>query len=175
MVDATFASFTSKLNPAAFTLAVSGVDKENLSSVVANASVKTVQLNISDGTLSSANPSTVAALASSKITAINISNAKIDSLAALGADKRVKSIAITDSSENFAKASNLAAIDALMKKSKGMVSAIHLSGDTRGLVSVSQADYAKYATTVFSIPKNFALEVGSGYAHVKHCVGVRIR
>ena len=162
LVDATFASFTRKLNPAAFTLAVSGVDKENLSSVVANSRVKTVQLNISDGVLSSDNPSTVAALASSKITAINISNAKIDSIAALGADKRVKSIAITDSSENFAKASNLVTIDALMKKSKGIVSAINLSGDTRGLMSVSQADYAKYATTVFSIPKNFALEVDLG-------------
>lgn len=162
LADATFTSFVGKLDPATYSFAVSGVDKENIASVVANASVKSIQLNITDGLLSSDNASTSVALSSNKITAINISNASVASLAALGADKRVKSIAIADKLENIVSAANLASIDALMKKSKGLISAINLSGDTRGLVSVSQVDYSKYASTVFSLPKNFALEVDLG-------------
>lgn len=160
--DDTMTSFLGKLNPTGYTLTVTDASKQNLASVVANTHVKAVVLNVSDGTLTSSDANTAAALSSSKITAITVSNASIANLSVLSADKRVKSIGITDSAVNLSNATSLQSIDTLMKKSKGLISAINLNDAGRKLISVSQAAYTQFAATVFSVPKNYALEVDFG-------------
>lgn len=155
-------SFLSKFNPASYKLAVSGADKTNIVSVLANTNVNAVSLSVDDGTLTSNDAAVNTALQSTKITSISVANAKIANLSALGNDKRVKSIAINDSAANLTNATNLVSIDALMKKTKGIITGINIEGNSRSLVSVAQASYTKYAATVFSAPKNYALEVDFG-------------
>jgi len=155
-------SFLGKLVPTNYSLAVSGADKTNIAAILANTHVKSVSLSVTDGTLTSSDADTNTALQNSKITTIAVSNAKIVNLGALGTDKRVKSIGITDSAANLTNAANLVTLDALMKKTKGIVSSINVDADSRQLISVAQTTYTKYATTVFSAPKNYALEVDLG-------------
>jgi serine protease Do len=49
-----------------------------------------------------------------------------------------------------------------MKKTKGIVTGINLDAGQHQVLTVDQASYTKYAATVFSAPKNFALEVDLG-------------
>lgn len=155
-------SFLGKLIPTNYSLSVSGADKTNIVSILADTHVKAVSLSVADGTLTSSDTDVNTALQSSKITSIAVSNATIANLSTLGADKRVKSIGITDSATNLTNAANLVTVDALMKKTKGIVTSINVDADTRPLISVAQATYSKYATTVFSARKNYALEVDLG-------------
>jgi hypothetical protein len=151
-----------KMSNASYGLAVSGADNESIVEIVNNTHVKTVALTLDGGTLNPSDQEIKAALQSSKITNIAVTNATIANVNTLSADKRVKSISISDTKANFTNAANLVTLDALMKKTKGIISKIDLVADTRELVSVSQATYTQYAATVFSAPKNFALEVDLG-------------
>jgi hypothetical protein len=155
-------SFLGKLNPTSYSLGVSGADESNITDILANTRVKSVSLKVNNGTLKSSDADINSALQSSRITAITVDNAKMADLATLGVDKRVKSIAITDSASNLTNTANLTALDALMKKTKGIVSGLNVDSDSNSLISVSQATYTKYAATVFSVPKNYALEVDLG-------------
>lgn len=149
----------SKYGSTSYGIAVTGADKSNLVSVLANTSVKSVALKITDGSLTSSDTAITAALKDAKVTSIAISNVSMASLVQVSADKRVKSIAISDSSANLTSASNLASIDALMKKAKGLVTEVNSTSETRDKITVDQATYSKYAATIFSTKKNFSLEV----------------
>lgn len=155
-------AFLGKFSPPNYSLAVSGADKSNIASILGNSHVNAVTLTVSDGTLTSTDAATAAALQSAKITGITVNNATIANLGQLSADKRVKSIAIKDSAANLGNSSNLAIVDDLMKKNKGIISGINLDTDTHELLTVAQATYAKYAATVYAAPKNYALQVDLG-------------
>jgi len=148
-----------KYGAANYGLAVTGVDKSNLVDVLANAHTMSVALTVSDGFLTSSDSALTAAIQNAKVTSIAVANAAIANLTQLTADKRVKTISVSDTSENLVKTNNLVALDALMKKSKGLITAIDSDADTRSKITVDQATYIKYAATVFSVKKNFALEV----------------
>ncbi len=155
-------SLLGKISNASYGLAVSGADKGSIKSIVDNQNVKSVALTVTDGSLTSGDAAINTALQSTKITSIAVTNATIANVNTLSADKRVKSISISDTKANFTNAANLVTLDALMKKTKGIISNINLGDNTRELVSVSQAAYTQYAATVFSAPKNYALEVDLG-------------
>jgi len=162
LADPAFTALLAKLSPTSYSLAVSGANKTNIASIVANTHVKSVSLSVTDGTLTSSDATINAALASSKITSIDINKVSIANLGSLSADKRITSIGITDSAANLSNTVNLASLDALMKKTKGIVTGINLDAGQHQVLTVDQASYTKYAATVFSAPKNFALEVDLG-------------
>ena len=152
-------AFLGKLSSESYGIAVTGATKSNVVGVLGNAHVKSIALQINDGMLSSSDVSVGAALSNSKITAIALENVAMANLAGLAADVRVKSIGVRDSSENLTNATNLAAIDVLMKKRKGLITAVNLDSDTHGLINVDAATYSKYAATIYTAPKNYALQV----------------
>lgn len=149
----------SKFGSTSYGLAVVGVDKSNLVSALENTNVKSIAMQITDGSLTSSDSAITTALNDAKVISIAISNVSIANLAQVSADKRVKSIAISDSSANLTTTSNLTSIDALMKKAKGLVTEINSTSETREKITIDQATYSKYAATVFSAKKNFSLEV----------------
>lgn len=149
----------SKYGSASYGIAVTGADKSNLVSVLANTSVKSVALQVTDGSLTSSDTAIAAALNDAKVASIAISNVSVANLTQVSADKRVKKIAISDSSANLTNASNLTSIDALMKKSKGLVTEVNSTSQTRDKITIDQATYSKYGGSVFSANKNFSLEV----------------
>ena len=159
LANASVTDLLKKYGSASYGVAATGVTKSNLVNVLTNTNVKTVSLQVTDGSLSSSDEAVAAALKNVKVTSIAMSNVAIANLAQVAADKRVKSIAISDSIANINNTANLTAVDALMKKSKGLITEVNSTSEAREKVTLDQVTYSKYASTVFSAKKNFALEV----------------
>lgn len=159
LTNSSVTGLLSKYGSASYGIAVTGVNKSNLVSALANASVKSVALEITDGSLTSSDSAVNSAVNDTKVTSIAISNVSIANLAQVSANTRVKSIAISDSAANLISSSNLASIDALMKKRKGLITEVNSNSGTREKITFDQATYSKYTGTVFSAKKNFSLEV----------------
>jgi hypothetical protein len=159
LVSAGLNTFLGKFGAASYGLSVTGATKSNVVSVLGNTHVKSIALQISDGSLGSSDAAVSAALGDVKITSIAIENVAIANLSQIAADSRVKSIGVRDTSENLTNATNLVAIDGLMKKRKGLITAVNLNSDTHDLIQIDSATYSKYASTIYSARKNYALQV----------------
>jgi hypothetical protein len=157
-------SFLGKFGSGSPGLLVTGVQESSLLEVLANDKVKAVALQLSTGSLSAADEEVNAALSHTKITAIAISNVKIADASALTADKRVNALSIKDSAANLADVTQLDTLHTLMKSRKGLVTAIESDAESRSLITVNQASYIKYASTIYSAQKNYSLQVDMSVA-----------
>lgn len=152
--------FLGKYGTRNYGLTVSGVvGTAGLTDVLSNSHVKSVALQISADALASADAGTTAAINNARVTSIAVSDASIVTANQLALNNRVKSITIQDSSDNLSNQTQLAALDAAMRKRRGLVTTINSNSATHDLITVDLANYNKYASTIYSAKKNYSLQV----------------
>jgi len=139
-----------KINGGTYTAALSNVSRDDFTSLSGDTKVTAFNLAITDGDLSG--------LDDTRIKSIVLSGASLTQAATAAADKRVKSIAVSDLGANFTKTN----VDALYNATKAnltRITKIEAKDATRQTLNVALADYKIYVPTFLSKVSNMSLQV----------------